>query len=489
VKSNLRQFIVYQFGSVLQSLLPFLLLPLYLNRLSPAEYGVVSLLLAAATAISLLARAGVLDCLYRYYYGFDAQERQRYAGTTLCWVGAMAIGLGGLIALAAPAVGRLLPGDGDGAPLVRWWSLNLALTMIQTVPFRMLQLQERPAAFVTLSVTSLLTNFVGQALLVGVLRRGVLGFFEASVISACIVTAGLLITTRHSYRLGLHREPLRRLLALGIPFVVYGLSFWVLNLSDRFVLGVFADADAVGLYTLAHKLSSVFNVLLLGPVGLFWGPFLFSSAAEQGEEGLREICRDSLTMFAVVGGALFVAISVASHDVLRILTRESAYLQAAAAVPFLTLAPYLTLMTTPDSSVLLWTKRLRPGAAATVVAAVLNVLLNLLLVPYFSWYGATAATVVAFTVQVIIMHVAAQRVLPISYYRRRVLVVMAFALTAGLLPAQIPVANPWLALAVHETTGLLLFGALLWLAGVRPKLQPGYVPALRQAFASKLDAA
>ena len=57
IKDALRQFLTYGAGSIAQSALGFILLPIYLRFFEPAEYGVISLLLVGISLITLFANS------------------------------------------------------------------------------------------------------------------------------------------------------------------------------------------------------------------------------------------------------------------------------------------------------------------------------------------------------------------------------------------------------------------------------------------------
>lgn len=484
---NVKQFLTYVAGSLSQTALGFLLLPLYLNRLTPGEYGRVSVLLTFNTIISLLAGSWVLSGLVRLYYEQADHLRHRLAATAILWTTGATLLPATVTFLAASSLSSALFGSPAFAGEVRAATVLLCVT---TLPFglcQVLRLEKRATAFVMVSVFGFLTDLTFKIYLLGVRGLGVEGYFISSILSSVLVVGASVSIMVRGRELTVDRTLLRKLLIFGVPFFFTGIGMWVLDVSDRLILNAFAGSEAVGIYTLACKLASIFNIVLLGPLSLFWSPHLLSIGAEQGEEALRRTCRQFFPLLAVVGGFLLVVIGCGAADLIRLFSRNTAYHESSCLVPFLSLAPFLHIISFPAGSVILQTGQVRYSGYAVAVAAFVNLALNLVLVPRFSFYGATATTVAGYSVLCALQHFWAQRLLRIAYDWGKFVKTAGSSGLAILVAMQIHLEGPVVSLLVREVTGLTIFALAIYVIGGRVSDLKA-VPDLTQHDLSRLSA-
>jgi O-antigen/teichoic acid export membrane protein len=465
LKSSLKQFLIYSIGSVSQTALGFVLLPLYLRQLTTAEYGIVNVLLTLNSAIGLVAGAGLLSGISRLYYDQLAPTQKAMAGTVLIWIGGISLALALGLWLGAEPVSSVLFGAPQYVIEVRAAGLLLFTSAVQASLYIVLRLEKRATQFVAISIIGFLTDLLLKVYLIGVAHYGVQGYLVSSAISTTLtlVLAGFVL--RRNVALQLKPELLRALLQLGFPFIFTGFGMWVLDISDRLILNAFAGPASVGVYALAYKFASIFNIFLLGPLSLFWTPFIFSYGADHGEDAMRRVCGQALTLFALIGSVALVGISAGSYDLIRLFTHNPAYYQAHLVIPFLSLAPFLYLLSYPAGSAILQSKQVRYSSFAMLIAAAVNVGLNLILVPLFSLYGATATTVIGYAVLVGLQYFWAQRVFPVPYEWRCLAKLLGSAAVSVAIVFQVHLDSALLSIVVREATGLACFGLLAALTG------------------------
>jgi O-antigen/teichoic acid export membrane protein len=296
-------------------------------------------------------------------------------------------------------------------------------------------------------------------------KLGVQGYFVSSVLSSTLTLLLAGFVLRRNVDLQLKPELLRALLKLGFPFIFTGFGMWVLDISDRLMLNAVSGPAPVGVYALAYKFASIFNIVLLGPLGLFWTPFLFSYGAAHGEDAMRRVCGQALSVFALCGSILLVGISAASRDLIRLFTHNPAYAAAPIIIPFLSLAPFLYLLSYPASAAILQSKRVRYSSYAMLSAAAVNVGLNLIFISPFSFYGATATTVVGYAVLVGLQFFWAQRVFPAPYEGWRLVKLVGSAAISILIVYPLQLESPFLSILVREASSMACFGLLAALTG------------------------
>jgi O-antigen/teichoic acid export membrane protein len=453
---------LYTIGEVLRSSLSFLLLPIYTRLLSPADFAILGVMSPVFSMLSITLALGIPTALLRFYFDYKEDEAmlRRYVGTvTVFGIGCGLLG-SVLLTLLGPAIfGWLLPNTPfNPYVLITVW--NAGISVVSVLVLQLFRARQQAKYFVAFSLTdfSLTTGLI--ILLVVGLRLGALGSLQGQLLAAVIMAVPALWVLTRAGALGFSWRLLRPSLAFGLPLLPFLLGTWALNVSDRIVLDGLVSREALGLYTLGYQFGVLLNIVAMA-LNNAWQPFFYQNAAEGGHDTMIS---SFITYQVALMTLLALAVALLAPEVIRIIATP-AYWSAAVIVPWIAVgyvARYLYFF--PVNSLLF---KKRPGwiAALTILAAALNIGLNLLLVPRFGILAAAINTLLAFVALFALVYIAGQRVFPIRYQWRRLLLLFGLALmlfAAGwwLVPATNLLLSMVLKLAL-----LVSLPALLWLTG------------------------
>ncbi|MDI6807709.1 MAG: oligosaccharide flippase family protein [Candidatus Eisenbacteria bacterium] len=476
-KETVRQFLTYSFGSISQSVLSFILLPLYLNLLTPSEYGIISLSLTLNVFLTVVANVGLVSGLYRLYYEKTAEERKALLGTLWGWhLFASAILCLALIIFSTPvAIHIFKTTRWVGTP--RLLGIFLVLYVLKDVPFHMLRLEKKAALYVFFSLMTFVLDFSFKLIFVGVLRRGVNGYFESSILAYLITVTGLFVYSKKYVSFSFDKSCLGELFRLGFPYVFSTLSFIVLDSFDKFTLNHYLGTEAVGVYSLAFRFANLLNIVLLTPIGLYWTPLSFSFAAERkNDEELKNFYAKSLLYFFLAGGILAAFVSTGSFEVIRAMTHNATFWKAGKIVPLLVVAPFLYLVSHPAGNVMLQVKKTGFVAPACLATAAINIVLNLILIPRLHAYGAALALISAHLFLAVSYHIKARSLFPINYTWGKYLLAFAVCLIAFGASSLVPPLSPIPSLILKFAIVTIICAPLVSVSGVLKGLK---IPGIR----------
>jgi O-antigen/teichoic acid export membrane protein len=225
------------------------------------------------------------------------------------------------------------------------------------------------------------------------------------------------------------------LLAFSIPLVPHLLSTWALTMVDRWLLVELVGRTELGLYTAAYFFPVVINVLSMSGYRA-WSPTFHKQIHDPTK---RETIRRSTTWFTVaVLVAAVGAASVGPETALALF--DDRYAKAADLVRLLALGAGFQGLYYVYVAALYNRKRKLAIPAATVLAAGVNVGLNLWWIPTHGAAGAAAATAVSYGVLTGVVFFASRRVLKVPIDVRLLglscgLLVVAFGLAELAAPA------------------------------------------------------
>ncbi len=198
----------------------------------------------------------------------------------------------------------------------------------------------------------------------------------------------------------------RTLLRAALPLAVGILLASIVNRIDFIMLERMASIEAVGLYGAAYRVTSMLEKFPLFVMSTLY-PIMSRLAVDDGPR-LREVYVRALWRFAATGAVIGAAVAIAAPWLLSAVFGEP-YRAAAPALRWLVCATACLFLAMTGGNLLIAAGRARDNAVALAAGAVVNVGLNLLLIPTRGIEGAALATAASFAVVLVITLVAVER--------------------------------------------------------------------------------
>ena len=201
----------------------------------------------------------------------------------------------------------------------------------------------------------------------------------------------------------------------GVPLVPTALFLWVTNFSDRFFLVKLADVAEAGLYSVGVRVASAM-VLLLTAFRTAWPAFAYSI---KDESEARSTYAYVLTYLTVVTAWVALALTLLSPWLVELLAAaefaESSRVVGPLAFSTVAYAAYIVVAIGVGR-----VRRTQFNWVVTGIAALVNIALNVVLIPPYGMMGAAIATVAAYSTMAVGMAWWSQRLYPVPYQWRRV---------------------------------------------------------------------
>jgi len=416
----------YTASSVFSKLIAVFLLPLYTAYLTPADYGAAEVMLASLVAASILIRFGVIEALLRFYYLAGEQPRRVVATgfASLFWTATAGAVVG--MALAEP-ISRLLL-DRPDAGLARLAVLGLWTLTLWEYVLTLLRLDERARAYFAITVINVIVTIPFTVWLVVVEEQGASGILLGTFGTGAIFLAWRLWQERRRLSFVPELPLLRRMLRFGLPTMPAELTLYSLNFIDRILIVRLAGLAEAGLYALAIKFAQGINVIARG-FQLAFPPLAYSIA---DDDEARRAYSLIVTWFAAICAFSVAGLWLLSRWIVDLLAAPE-YFQAYEAIGLLATGVSLYALYLVLVVILGRTGRTEFNLPATAAGTVVNIGLNLVLIPPLGIVGAGIALVASYLVVLVAMYALTQRLFPVAYeWGRLALLVSA---TAALVAA------------------------------------------------------
>jgi O-antigen/teichoic acid export membrane protein len=430
--------------------------PVLAHLLGSSDFGHLATSIALYQVFSVLMVFGLDQALIMEH---SDGSSHRAGAARIVWLGAaIAVALTAALLLT----GRAWSGAA-GFPHFRGivvlavlWSGPGAVNLIMMA---LLRAEDRLGAFVTMNLLTSIGGQLGGVVVIGAGARTSTAYGWAGVVAQYAALAIGLILIRPRLRGTFDRAWSSRVLRVGSSMTASALALFLLNSGDRVLLQRLDGAASVGRYQIAYVVGSV-PILLLTFLNQAWLPRILE-IRDRGEQWrVLAVSRDRL--LGILAPAV-AALVIASPIVLGILAPASYRPSSLVTVVFLVaIAAFPVADCAASTRALLALRRTVPVALCTGIAAVVNVVLNIVLIPLVQVDGAALATLAAFTLQAMVArrYVARDRALPLPS-RRSMLVGVGATLVAGAGVVVTASAGPWLLARV------VLTGGLVALAGVQ----------------------
>jgi O-antigen/teichoic acid export membrane protein len=466
LKELLRHSAIYGLGSIVARVLGVLLLPLYTRYLSPSDYGLIETVVALSAVLTALVAQAMKSAFFRFYFDSAEPERRLLVVRTAFWyvlAASTALLVAG-VALSQP-ISWLLFGtrSHDGIVIAAFVGLWAAMNYEQMTS--LFRVEQRSTAYVVATIANVAITIAATVLLVVVYDKGPVGVLVGNFTGTLIVYAALLAHSRHALGLQFDRSLYRSMNRFGLPLVPSAVALWLTNFSDRFFLVKLADVHEVGLYSIGIRVASAI-VLLLTAFRLAWPAFAYSIDDD------REAGRTYsfvLTYVVYVCCWLALALGLLAPWILKLITTKPFYpaqdVVAPLAFGVAAFGAYVVVQIGTGRA-----RQTRSNWLVTGAAALVNVALNLALIPSYGRMGAAIATVSAYTLLFVGMAWRAQRVFPVPYQWRRVATLAAAAVGLTVLGKVLDVGLA-VALVLTAAFPLILLALGFYLPAERRRLR------------------
>ncbi len=419
LKSLLKDSAIYALGNISSKVVGFILLPFYVDKLTTTEYGMLGTLEATFQLITVLASLNLYVAFVRWYSDKELQGRQESTFFTLLSVIIfIAIFLNICCYPFAFNISQLLFDSGNYARLVRLMVCSAGIELIGTIPASLCRVKSKPVQYTRNIIIRLCVVLVLTILFIVVFDRKLEGIYEAQLIGGIVYLILFIPYVAQNIKIKFEKRILGKMFNYSLPLILSSSFGVLLGVADRFSLNFISGLVSVGVYSLGFKLANSIKVLIVQPISLALPPVMFQMAEKPNAQKFYAKIMTYFTfglMFCVLGVSLF------GQEAVKLLTaKEPDYWNAYTIIPFIAFGVLFGMMKDQAIYSLQIVKRTGIIASVIIFVSLLNVGLNLLLIPYMQAVGAALATFLSQLIYFFAMLYYAQRCYPVPYEFKKI---------------------------------------------------------------------
>lgn len=408
-------------SNFVSKILVFLMLPLYTNVLTTQEYGTIDIISTTINLSIPIFTLSISEAILRYTMEKNVIKEEVLKESLKVIV------KGFLILLIL-------------SPLTIFFKLPLIYVVIFLIYYLTTAIINA-LSYYTKGTNNLkllgISNIIRALLLVSlnclmllVLKLNIIGYYISLIVSDIIFIIILLIPVLKSKqkRIKQNHQLAKEMKSYSKPFIINSISWWINNASDKYLVLLFCGINITGIYSIAYKIPSMLEVVQ----NIFSQAWQISAIKEYKSKEAEAFFSTMYKYYNFILIMTVLIILLFLKSISKILFAKEFYV-AWKFVPFLLLAILFGALSGFLGSLYSANKDSKMYAKSTLIGAISNIILNLILIPIFNAYGAAIATFISYLVVWIIRVKNVKKYLELKIEHKKntiiylLLIIMCFA--------------------------------------------------------------
>ncbi|KKG09424.1 polysaccharide biosynthesis protein [Methanosarcina sp. 2.H.A.1B.4] len=380
---------------ILTSLSTFFLLPIITKTLGAYDYGLWAQINITVSLISSLALMGLSMSFVRFLSSeTDTKIIREAVYSILFFVVVSGFLASFVLYVFAEPLATFGFNDPEATYFVQAGSLLILLNVIESISLFYFRVFRQIKKF---SYFTLVETF-GKLLFILVFLK--MGYGLLGVITATLMVQGLiflitLITIVSQIGFVIPRFTyIREYLQFSLPLTPNALIRWVTESSDRYMVTYFLGLGSVGVYSAACSIGNLIQ-LFVSPLQLILLPELSKLFDENKMDEVRIYMSHSLRYFLIISIPAVFGLSALAKPLLGVLTTQD-FISGWFVIPIIAFAGLLAGIFQIFVNTMFLIKETKSTTYLNIIAAVSNVLINLILIPSVGIIGAAISTLVSY---------------------------------------------------------------------------------------------
>jgi len=415
IRSSIRDTLIFGFGNVAVKIIGFILIPLYTDPkfFTVEDFGIIGLLDITGLVLISLFASSLPQSLSRWYWAKANKSSQKeiFFMTIASQLVISALFCLLIIPVSKP-MSDMIFGNTNWDMAITLIVISSALQGINNIVNTLLRLQAKSILFMGTNLVKLIIVLLLTVFFITKKGMGVEGIYLAQIIGNALILLLLLPFTVRKSAVGFDRETWKAMMVYGLPLVLASFASVMLNVVDRYTLNALAPLKFLAIYTLAYKISSSLKLILVDTIKLAVFPQMIKRI--DSPDNKRFYSKTMLySSFAVMTG--IIGVSLFSTEVIKFLSQNPELWTAYILVPVLSVSTFFMNLREVSVYGLIATKKTQKISLIVTISAIVNILLNLLLIPIWNAMGAAISTLIAQFFYWWLMHFIAQKAFFVPY--------------------------------------------------------------------------
>jgi O-antigen/teichoic acid export membrane protein len=407
----LKSLSIYTTTSILNSAIPFLLLPILTNYLTVEEYGLLAIIQIFIIFTIPFISINIQSTLQLEYHELEADKFALWVSSVLV-IPLVTIFLVILFFILFESFIHSFMNTS-----LLWIVLIPLIAFMQVVPQTILsiyKISERPIDYAKYQLSLTAINLFLTVGLVVLLNLNWEGRVLAIFISYFIFTmVGIyLLIKMKLIVLRIEKTYIKKALQLGTPLILHVVSATLFMMSDRLFISYYLGNEALGIYAVGAQVAMI-ALIVQQSFNQAWVPYLFKNlkiGSMESKIKIIKISYASLLFFLLLPFFILLINPLFFHFFIN-----EKFIDAMPYVFWIALGYSLLGMYKVVTNYIFYTKRVKLLSTMTFLSLLINLILNYLLIQKYGAIGVAYGTSITVAIFFIIAFIIANRVHPMPW--------------------------------------------------------------------------
>lgn len=398
--------IIIIIGKICTQFVSFFLLPLYTAYLETGDLGTVDLL---NTYISLLVPIVTLqleNAAFRFLIDVrdDEEAKTRIITSVFKYI---------IIHIIVYSIIYLTIANYINVAYKYFLLSNVIVCILSSI---MLQISRGLGDNKTYSEGSVIAGTLAVILnvfLIAILKFGAYGILISNLIANIICFLFILVKLKVykyiRFKKDKSNKTIKEMYRYSMPMIPNSISWWIVNASDRTIISSLISVSANGIYSVANKFSGIF-ITIYNLFNLSWTESASMHINDNDrDEFFSNTINNMFKFFSSICIGIIACLPLIFSDLVK-----GDYIEAYSYIPILMVATLFNVVVGLYSVIYIAKKETKEVAKTSVMAAIINIVTNLLLVKKIGLYAAAFSTAIAYFAMMIFRYFDVKKYLNIN---------------------------------------------------------------------------
>ena len=378
---------IVSIGKICTQLITFFLLPVYTAVLSNEEYGVVDLLNTLTSLLLPIATLQIEQGIFRYL--LDCRENKEKQTTLITTVSKFILVQSAICIIIFLCASPFIHNE-----YKYFLMANLLMGILSSISLQICRgLGDNKTYAVGSFITGALTVILNVIFIV-VFKWGAYGMLIATAISNLLCAIYVFVKKKIYKYIDIKQNDkklLKDIIKYSVPLIPNMISWWIVSASDRTIISAVIGVAQNGIYSAANKFSGIFSTLY-SVFNLTWTE---SASININSEDRDEFFSKIFDFIVRFFGSLCLGTIAVMPFVFGILVNEK-FAESYYQIPILILGSVFNILVSFLGSVYVAKKLTKEIAKTSIIAAIINIVVNIALIKQIGLYAASISTVIAY---------------------------------------------------------------------------------------------
>lgn len=398
----------YTVGTLFIQGLSFITVPIFVRLLKESDFGIVSVygnyLSIFTTVISLSLVSSVQNAKFDFKEDYDGFL------SSIFFLGTVSVSLWLVLGIIFK----------ESLAQILGLSSNLIILLIVQSFFgftmdcsnRKFTVEYEYKKYLFVSISSAVFNIILSIIMIkSFTQNKYYGRIQAGAIVTCIYGAILYVITMVKGKKLICKKYWKYALVISLPLIFHTLSGVILTSMDSIMIKKFLGNAEAGIYSFAYKIGMILQIVWMA-TNKAWVPWFFENMTKKNYSEIQKKVKYYIGLFSLI---TFILIYI-SPEIGKIMGTKG-YLKGLGFVPLIMLGYYFVFLYSIPSNIEFYLKKTQYTSLGTFMAALVNIVLNYILIPKYGVKAAAWTTVISYILLFLYHYIISLRITKVRIFK------------------------------------------------------------------------